>query len=59
LFKIIEDVRSLSDLRNEIVHEYLDEKLIDSFSELLELTPKLIETIKNTIDYSKQYLINE
>ncbi len=58
LFKNIEDINRIRDLRNEIVHEYLDESLRESFTELLELTPKLIEIIKNTIEYSKRYLNN-
>ncbi len=56
LFQNIEDIRAIRDLRNEIVHEYLDLKLKDSFSELLELTPILIGIIKNTCNYSDKYL---
>ena len=56
LFNNMEDIRALRDLRNEIIHEYLDLKLKDSFVELLELTPRLIEIIENTINYSDQYL---
>jgi uncharacterized protein YutE (UPF0331/DUF86 family) len=52
----MEVIRSIRDLRNEIVHEYLDLKLKDSFAELLELTPRLIEIIEKTISYSKRYL---
>lgn len=50
---------SIRDLRNEIVHEYLEENLIQNFDELLELTPKLIEIINNTINYSSRYLSND
>ena len=56
LFKNIEDIGALRDLRNDIVHEYLDEGLKENFSELLELTPKLIEIIKTTINYSGKYI---
>jgi uncharacterized protein YutE (UPF0331/DUF86 family) len=56
LFKNIEDIGALRDLRNDIVHEYLDESLKENFSELLELTPKLIEIIKTTINYSGKYI---
>ena len=55
LFNDMEEIREIRDLRNEIVHEYLDLKLKDSFSGLLDLTPKLIEIIKNTVSYSEQY----
>jgi hypothetical protein len=56
LFKDMNDIRRIRDIRNEIVHEYLDENLADNFSELLELAPKLIRIIENTIKYSEQYL---
>lgn len=55
LFQNIEDMKRIRDLRNEIVHEYLDESLSDNFTELIELTPKLIEIIENTIEYFKKY----
>lgn len=52
----IEDVREIRDLRNQIVHEYVDEDLISTFNEILKYTPKLLEIIKNTKIYCKKYL---
>lgn len=40
----MEVIRSIRDLRNEIVHEYLEEELEADFSELLKLTPQLTGT---------------
>ncbi|HSR18328.1 MAG TPA: hypothetical protein VLM39_09595 [Ignavibacteriaceae bacterium] len=56
LFEKMEVIRSIRDLRNEIVHEYLEEELEADFSELLKLTPQLIDIIINTINYSKRYI---
>lgn len=50
---------NLRDLRNEIVHEYLEEELAPTFKDLLELTPYLIEIVNNTIDYSNKNYLNE
>ncbi|BDQ02001.1 MAG: hypothetical protein KatS3mg036_0921 [Ignavibacterium sp.] len=50
---------SIRDLRNEIVHEYLEENLIDNFDELLKLTPELIDVINKTIKYANRYISNE
>lgn len=44
LFEKMEVIRSIRDLRNEIVHEYLEEELEADFSELLKLTPQLTGT---------------
>ncbi|MGQ9797684.1 MAG: hypothetical protein ACUVRG_00075 [Ignavibacterium sp.] len=50
---------TMRDLRNEIVHEYLEEELISTFKDLLELTPYLIEIVNNTIHYSNKNYLNE
>jgi len=54
LFESIEDFKAMRDLRNDIVHEYLEEDLKISFAELLELTPKLLRIMSNTIRYSQK-----
>ncbi|MGO9482724.1 MAG: hypothetical protein ACLP05_13220 [Candidatus Kryptoniota bacterium] len=56
LFKDINDMTAMRDLRNDLVHEYLDEDLKSSFGELLELTPKLLDIMSDTIRYSAKYL---
>lgn len=50
---------SIRDLRNEIIHEYLEENLVDNFDELLKLTPELIDVINKTIKYANRYISNE
>lgn len=50
---------NMRDLRNEIVHEYLEEELASTFKDLLELTPYLIEIVNNTIQYSNKNYLNE
>lgn len=51
----IEDIREIRDLRNQIVHEYIDEDLINTFNEIVKYTPKLLEIIMNTKKYCKKY----
>jgi len=51
LFENMEDFRKLQMIRNEIVHEYIDDSLPPIFPELLETTPLLIRIIENTLQY--------
>jgi hypothetical protein len=51
--------RNMRDLRNEIAHEYLEEELISTFKDLLNLTPYLIEIVNNTIIYANKNHLNE
>jgi len=51
LVENIDELRLMKDLRNSIVHEYLEEKLAETFDELLEYTPKLLEICRRSIDY--------
>ena len=55
LFESMEDFKAMRDLRNDIVHEYLDEDLKGGFAELLELTPKLLKVMSDTIRYSREH----
>jgi len=56
LFASVDVIRTLKELRNEIVHEYVDEGLSKLFAETVELTPELIKIINNTIAYAKPLL---
>ena len=51
LFKDIDELRIMKDIRNTIVHEYIEEDLIDVFEEVLEYSEKLIVIIRVTLDY--------
>lgn len=50
----IEELRMMKDVRNTIVHEYIEDELVDVFEEVLEYTEKLIAMIKNSLDYINQ-----
>lgn len=49
------DVRALKDLRNEIAHEYLAEKLTFLHQEVYKSAPKLFVMIDKSIAYAKKY----
>jgi uncharacterized protein YutE (UPF0331/DUF86 family) len=51
LFEDIDELRIMKDIRNTIVHEYIEDELVDIFDEVLEYTEKLILIIKNTLFY--------
>jgi uncharacterized protein YutE (UPF0331/DUF86 family) len=51
LFESIDELRLMKDIRNTIVHEYVEEKLIEVFDDVLTYTEKLIETIHTTLSY--------
>ena len=51
LFQDIDQLRMMKDIRNTIVHEYIEDNLVDVFDEVLEYTEKLIDIINNTIKY--------
>jgi uncharacterized protein YutE (UPF0331/DUF86 family) len=53
----LDDIREIRDLRNQIVHEYVDEDLMSTFNDILKRTPKLLEIIKNTKIYCTKYFI--
>ncbi|WP_024789361.1 hypothetical protein [Lebetimonas sp. JH292] len=44
----------MKNLRNELVHEYIEEELEEIFIEILEYTPKLFDIINKTLDYIKK-----
>lgn len=51
LFEDIEELRIMKDVRNTIVHEYIEDALIDVFDEVLMYTDSLIIIINNTLKY--------
>ena len=51
LFSDIDELRVMKDIRNTIVHEYIEDDLIDVFEEVLEYSEKLIEIINTTLSY--------
>jgi len=51
LFESIENLRIMKDVRNTIVHEYIEDELVEVFEEVLEYTEQLIKIIKTTLKY--------
>ena len=51
LFSDIEKLRFMKDVRNTIVHEYIEDDLVEVFDEVLTLTKDLIEIINATLYY--------
>ena len=59
LYEDIEELRISKDIRNTIVHEYIEDELVDIFDEVLEYTEKLILIIKNTLFYIDEKCLKE
>ena len=53
LFESVETLRIMKDVRNTIVHEYIEDELVEVFEEVLEYTEQLIKIIKTTLKYIK------
>ena len=49
-------VRALKDLRNDIAHEYLTEKLTLLQTEVYQSVPKLLSMISHALVYAQKYL---
>lgn len=46
----------MKDIRNTIVHEYIEDELVETFDEVLEYSEKLIIIIKNSLNYIDKYI---
>lgn len=51
LFEDIEELRIMKDVRNSIVHEYIEDELVEVFDEVLQYSATLILIIKNSLNY--------
>jgi hypothetical protein len=47
----IKEIRIMKDVRNTIVHEYVEEALIDVFEEVMHYSHKLVEIMQTTLIY--------
>ncbi len=54
LFQDIEHLRLMKDMRNTIVHEYIEDQLVDVFSDVLEYTKSLMDIMENTQKYMQK-----
>jgi len=53
LFENIEELRLMKDIRNTVVHEYIEDALTETFDEVLIYTKILIQIINTTLKYMK------
>lgn len=51
LFEDVERLRIMKDLRNTIVHEYIEDDLIEFFEEVFEYTQELMQIMQTTLKY--------
>lgn len=51
LFQDIDQLRLMKDMRNTIVHEYIEDHLVDVFEAVLEYSGSLMGIMKNTKKY--------
>ncbi|MCK9372269.1 MAG: hypothetical protein M0P91_03670 [Sulfuricurvum sp.] len=58
LFNDIEMLRIMKDVRNTVVHEYIEDDLVDVFDEVLQYSSKLIDIINNTLLYIDAKCLN-
>ena len=56
LIDSLKEMRLFKDLRNDIAHEYIAERIqLLLIQEVLQHTPKLLELIARVLDYCKKY----
>jgi len=55
LFADINLIRQIKDIRNEIVHEYLDDALQHVFADVIRTAPELLSIGRNTLVYTERY----
>jgi len=54
LFEDIKDIHMMKDIRNTIVHEYIEDELVEVFDELMIYVPKLLLVMSNTLQYANE-----
>lgn len=60
LFEDIEQLRIMKDVKNTVVHEYIEDELAEVFDEVLHYSKELINIIKNSLNYiDKRCLIEK
>lgn len=59
LFEDIEKLRIMKDIRNTIVHEYIEDDLVEVFDEVLYYSRELIIIINNTLNYIDANLLKK
>ncbi len=54
LFDDVQEIRMIKEIRNEIVHEYIEEGLLDVLEDVLSFSEKLIFIMRTTLKYSHE-----
>ena len=54
LITSVAEIRIIKDIRNEIVHEYVEEGLLDTFEEVLKYGDRLLGMMNATEEYCKK-----
>jgi len=52
----VNTLRTMTDLRNEIAHDYIKAELVEAFENILHLTPQVIALAKRIKDYAGRYV---
>lgn len=50
------EIRTLKDLRNDVAHEYLADKLTILHQEIYKYVPKLLSIVNTSVNYTKKYV---
>ena len=50
----IDEIRMIKEVRNDIVHEYVEDGLIDIFEDVLKYSEKLLEMMNQTKNYCQK-----
>jgi len=59
LFDDIDVVQQIKEIRNDVTHEYLNERLKELFADVVKTTPALLDLMQRTIAYCEQQLSGE
>ncbi len=57
LIDSVDEIIEMKALRNEIVHEYVEKRLIEKFKKVLEFSEKIMKFYERTEKYIKKYKI--
>jgi len=57
LFDDVDEIRLMKDIRNTIVHEYIEDELVDVFDEVLQYSQRLLEIMGNTQAYMNKLIM--
>ncbi|NOY23680.1 MAG: hypothetical protein GXO70_09270 [Acidobacteria bacterium] len=59
LFDNEDVIQQIKEIRNDVAHEYLNERLKELFSDVVKTTPAMLDMMQRTIAYCEQLLSGE